>query len=129
MKRALEFHHSTVASVHVKESCLVVELSEAYIHESEGEPGVTAGNGYLQAATLTFSGTQTQLQSGLEGRLWDGRVSIQGELVGLLPVPLNAYGQVVAELNFETGQNLQITATGLSVTTHGEARWVEAYGG
>lgn len=53
--RAVELHDSQVISVRLEGGTCVIELA-AYVHDSDGTPGVDAGTGWTQAAQLTLHG-------------------------------------------------------------------------
>ena len=130
MNRALELHDSNVAQVRGEGDRLSVQFSEGYVHASDGTPGVSAGDGYLQPATLVFAGASWSNDSpALNGKLSDGTIEIDGRTVPLIPIPFDASGKVTAELVFVSGERLRISAQSVSCSAHGEPRWVEAYAG
>lgn len=130
MSRALELHDSNVAQVLAEGDRLSIKFSEAYVHASEGTPGVSAGDGYLQPAALIFFGASwSGALSKLSGNLSDGIVEIDGRGLPLIPIPFNVSGKVNAELTFVSGEQLRISAQSVSCSIYGEARWVEAYAG
>ena len=47
----------------------------------------------------------------------------------MLPLPLNHHGVVEAKLVFVAGGELRVSASGVSCTTKGVARFVEKYEG
>jgi hypothetical protein len=56
MNQAIELHDSELSAVVVHEDSVEVLLQSAYIRRSAGDPGKDADTGWLQSATLTFSG-------------------------------------------------------------------------
>jgi len=68
--RAIEFHDSTFDSLERDGANVTLRFSEAYIHESNGEPGMAAGSGWVQEVRIhiggaSLSGSTTKGQSRL----------------------------------------------------------------
>jgi hypothetical protein len=49
---ALEFHDSEVSSIEAVAGDIQVFFAAAYVHRSNGTPGVNGGKGYVQAVEL-----------------------------------------------------------------------------
>ena len=130
MNEALEFHDSSVSSVRAVDGDLVVAFSEAYVHRSVGEPGVSAGEGFVQPAELVFAGASWSGElGGAHGDLSDGFVVVSGTKHYLLRLPFDVGSPVSAQLVFVSGSTLQVSAASASCRTSGNARFVDRYAG
>ncbi len=128
MKSALEFHDSEVASVLHEGDVLRVVFSGAYIHRSSGRPGLDSGDGLSQAVEISFKNPKiTGKAAACRGNLWDGRMSIAGRQLDLLPVPFDFSGPVRAELTFASGERLGIDADAVTCKGLGEPVFVEHF--
>jgi hypothetical protein len=128
MNSALEFHDSKVGSVQVVGASLRIVFSTAYIHRSSGSPGVDSGDGFIEPIEMSFGGASfVGDMSQCVGALWDGSLSVSGKKLGLVPVPFNCSAPVLAELNFSSGALLTVKASSVSVTSLGDAVFVEHF--
>lgn len=57
LNAAIELHDSVVESFVHSEGAIQIALC-AYIHKSEGKPGVDAGSGFVQNVTIEFGTVQ-----------------------------------------------------------------------
>jgi hypothetical protein len=78
---AIEIHDSTVAEIAKCNGVVTVHFRPAYLHQSEGRPGVDRGIGLFQEAELTFS------DSSIDGSLpdlpcdvMDGEIVLSGKV-------------------------------------------------
>ena len=130
MKATLEFHDSIVSSTSAVGPNLVITFSEAYIHRSTGEPGVSPGDGFTQSAELIFSDASwSGALHEARGAISDAYIVVADQQRTLLPVPFIATSPVSAEFSFASGSVLKVAATSASCSVAGTARWVERYAG
>jgi len=131
MNSAIELHDSEVTAVVRDGQSVRVEFGPAYVHRSTGRPGMDAGEGYLQAADLVFSGAASLDEEGTcRGTVSDGSVSVgEREFANVVPLPLVLVGEVSAALHFVSGGVLRIRAGEVSCVLRGSARYVEPYEG
>ena len=54
MSWALEFHDSRLSGLHQLGRKITVQFEPAYLHRSDGEPGISPGSGWHQNAELVF---------------------------------------------------------------------------
>ena len=113
------------------ESTLHMIFEPAYVHRSNGRPGVDAGSGFLQPAEIVFTGAQVTEKDGpCKGAISEGMISVSGKKFdSVLPLPYEASGKVSAEFTFESGAVLSVTATGVSCASTGPAELVDGYDG
>ena len=130
MNRSLEIHDSVVAAVTINGDDLIVSFAPAYIHESSGEPGVSAGVGCLQDALMHFTGVTTVLEEpATTGTVSDGYIDIDGARHYLIRVPYKASGKINALFTYTSGQTFAVAAAGLECSSTGESNEIDAYDG
>ena len=130
--RAIEFHDSTFDGLERDGANLTLRVSAAYIHESEGEPGLDAGIGWVQEVRLHFRNASTRgSMSELPCYLWDGQISLADESLQMIPVPLEYSGTVELKLveNGEVDGQVEVTGTHVRVELSGERRRMEKFPG
>ena len=128
MNRAIEIHESTLGSLTTDRGLLVLHFSSAYVHESEGIPGVESGTCWMQEAYLKIgNAVVVGFFSELPGDLVGGHIRI-GDVLSdnMIPFPLDHLGQ--AELRREKyGEAVSITGTSAKLELVGEATSVEEF--
>ena len=128
MNTALEFHDSEVQSVCVEKACVTLHFSAAYIHRSEGRPGVDSGAGYCQAAKISFG--EAHFDGGLAecvGRVSDGHITVNGECLSLVSIPFSSSGPVQATFVFQNGATLRIDANSIECSSFGPSKFIENF--
>jgi hypothetical protein len=127
MNRAIELHDSRVSSIGSDGDRITLLFEPAYIHESEGRPGIDGGTGWSQRCQLRFAaasmeGTLPELPSDLMG----GELIFGAEVYGnLIPMPLEVLGAVSLRLLFYPGCETTISGASLALKTLGTPRFVE----
>ena len=130
MNAALEFHDSEVSLAEGANGILRLLFSAAYIHCSEGRPGIDSGSGYIQPAEMIFYGASWEgLSAASKGTLSDGSVTLGNESLSLIPLPFIASGPLSAKLVFASGTILLVSATSAACSCSGDPKFVEAYPG
>ena len=126
---AIEFHDSTFDGVEVEGTDLVLRFSAAYLHQSEGKPGVDAGSDWVQEVRLHISDASLSGEIlDLPCDLWDGSISLDNERFdNCVPIPLDHRGRV--EVSLEQDGKLTIIGTRLRVELLGQAKYVEEFPG
>jgi hypothetical protein len=129
MKSAIEFQGSEVVELKVEEGALHVVLEPAYVHRSQGRPGVDSGSGFLQSAEIVFADAKYVEKEGPgSGSITEGFVTVAGKRYSdMMPLPITATGVVTAEFTFESGSVLSVTAAGINCFSKGPASFVEEY--
>jgi len=120
---AIELHDSKVQQQETIGSDIIVILS-AYVHRSDGRPGMDAGTGWIQAAIIRIEKGQGHVACPME--IIDGSIFTGNKTyVNLLEIPLNAPGPSRIELRGNHGEFVQITGEAISIELTGEATFVE----
>lgn len=104
-----------------------LRFSAAYIHQSEGEPGVDAGSGWVQELSLHVSDASLSGEIlDLPCDLWDGSVLLdEKRFDNCVPIPLDYRGRV--EVNLEQDGKLTVIGTRLQVELLGQPKYVEEF--
>jgi hypothetical protein len=129
LNRAMEFHDSTFDGVEREGTDVMLRFSAAYIHQSEGEPGVDAGSGWtqelrLQISDASFSGEMLDPPCDL----WDGSVSLDNQRFdNCVPIPLDYRGRI--EVNLVQDGKLTVVGSRLRVELLGQPKYVEEFPG
>jgi hypothetical protein len=125
---ALEFHDSKVRGAQKAEADLLLTFSAAYIHRSNGRPGVDAGAGYAAELLIVFREAEWAGDlAACQGKLSEGELVVGGERLSMVPLPYAASGGVSAELQFANGSALSIRASSVECLPTGDERFVESY--
>jgi hypothetical protein len=122
---SIELHDSDLDGIDQGPTSLSLRL-RAYVHRSDGKPGVNAGTAWCQAATVTLSNARLDTQSiELPATIYDGHVQIGGDDYYLIPCPFAREADTSFSLIFCNGDRLRITATGFTVAFSGKPEFVE----
>lgn len=125
--RAIEFHDSTFDSCEMEGSNLTLRFSAAYIHESNGEPGIDAGSGWIQEVRLHVDGASLSGEiPELPCDLWDGNIRLGDDLFQMVPIPLDYTGTV--EINLEDGK-LRVVGKRVQLELVGKPKYIEEFPG
>ena len=124
---AIELHDSHVVSVRVVGSDVVIDL-DAYVHVSDGVPGVDAGTGWARPVRITVRDATLQSTVGDELLIYDGAAHVGStRYENMLPLELDAAGDVHVELTGGEGM-LRVRGTALHIEPTGEAKYIERVG-
>jgi len=129
MNSVIEIHDSRVAEICERKGTVVVHFKPAYLHKSEGRPGIDAGTGWVQEARLIFS------EVFLNGDFPDWPCDIvDGEIIvagvrhhNLIPVPLDVAQRAELRLICDSVHTVMISAAGVRLELIGEPRYVEDF--
>ena len=131
MNRSIELHDSTIARVADEGTVAIIFLRPAYIHESEGEPGVDAGNGIVQNVELRISEAEIRSAPTLYPcNIVSGTLKVGEQLHdNLIPLPRLGSATTVFECATIQNETLFIRGTGVTVVLTGERQFVESFPG
>lgn len=122
---SIELHDSDLDGIDQTPTALALRL-RAYVHRSNGEPGVDPGTGWCQPAILTLSNGRLETPPiELPATICCGDVRIGDHEYPLIPCPFARDTRTSISLIFGNGARLQITATGVTVAFSGEPEFVE----
>jgi hypothetical protein len=125
----IELHDSKVAELVTRDGAVIVHFLQAYLHKSEGRPGVDSGTGWVQEARLVLEGGSV---SGIFPELPCDVVD--GELVvgthrhdNEIPVPLDVTAPAQLHLIFGSVHKVTVAANGVRLELLGEPKYVEDF--
>ena len=129
----IELHDSAVEKFSQENDCITLTFSAAYIHKSEGKPGIDPGTGWWQPLRMRFeaasySGTLPDFPEEIN----TGILTINGQSYdNMLPTTLEAEGEIKLYLLFWMNGKYEfaITAQRVVLTLLGEAEYVEEFPG
>jgi hypothetical protein len=129
--RAIGIHDSKLASLSVQSGQVVLSFSAAYIHQTEGRPGIDAGTGWIQPAVIHIRG---EIADGsltkLPCDLMDGYLELDGqEYDNMIPIPLSFTGDVELALTSEFGETVKIRGNHIALGLLHEPEYVEKFPG
>ena len=124
----IELHDSKVESIRIDDKNLVLVFSEAYVHQSQGRPGLDRGTGWAQRIQLEFFRASLDgIPKALPDRISDGEFTV-GKTAGFgIRLPFESNEPVLVSLIFQSGNEIQIFGERLTVIEHGPARFVEDF--
>jgi len=118
-----------VGSIKRLGNLIEVELAPAYVHQTDGDPGRERVTGWNQAVRLILQNASVKgAPPVLPCRLSDGMVrSADGKLKYLLPLPYEEAGNIEIRLQFDSGEEIVITAMHIDLQAAGEPEFVEEF--
>jgi hypothetical protein len=124
----IEIHDSTLSGIESVGRETHLLLSPAYVHRSEGRPGVDLGTGWLQeVAVIIREAVVESSPSRLPCWLSDGALSVGDKAwENAIPLPLDGrIGPVSLRAVTEHGEPVVVRGAGIEVVPRGEPRFVE----
>ena len=131
MNLAIEFHDSELTSMGKRGDVLQLRLN-AYIHKSEGRPGVDAGTGWWQDTQITVErGVVEGPITNWPAEMYDGVLEIDGERFDNgVPVPFERVGEVRLTLKLSYDDPFVVLGSGVRVElSHGAPVCIEEFPG
>jgi len=129
MSWALEFHDSRLAGLHQQGRKIIIQFEPAYLHRSDGEPGISPGSGWHQNAELVFRSASADGPPDSEGSVSEGTLDFQGVTLNLVPAPCRVCGGVAAHFTLSNGNSLKIRAQSVELRLLGEAVYIDTFPG
>lgn len=132
MTDAIEMHDSECLVVEVDEQGTGFVLLDAYVHRTEGRPGITPGEGGIQRIRIKVSSAAVEGSPGqLPATIYEGSIVV-GSFTqdNMIPFP-QSYGEKF-ELRMmlsEDARLVVVSGIGLSIEPEGEFRFVELFSG
>jgi hypothetical protein len=127
MNGMLELHDSTLTGIEAVGRNIVVRFAPAYVHRSEGPPGIDRTSGWLLDIDLVIRAGVVEC-SPLKMPCWlaDGSITIgDTNWNNCVPIPLAASGMVTLYAITENSERLVIRGTGVESVSRRELRYVE----
>lgn len=129
MNRSFEIHDSTLSAVIDAETTVIVRFNKAYIHQSEGRPGVDDGTGWAQEIELKLTDSEIiKLPTSIPEELIDGHILVNDKIYrNGANLPLEEAGDI--ELYLQTGmkEELRVRAKSISSRACSEMKYIEEF--
>ena len=131
MNRQIELHDSTLESIVRMGPDLLLRLRPAYVHRSEGRPGIDPGSGWLQDIDLILrEGVAEALPSEFPFDLESGSFEAgEDRWENSIPLPLSTSATARLAAVTTRGARLEVRGAGASAVRRGEPRYVEEFRG
>lgn len=129
MNSLIELHDSKVAEIGERDGTVSVHFLPAYLHKSEGRPGLDSGTGWVQEARLIFvDAAATGDFPDLPCDVVDGELVVGTERHDSeIPVPLVVTAHTKLRLVFDSLHTVTVTGRGVRLELLGEPRYVEDF--
>ena len=129
MNRLIEIHDSILGGIAIQGSTVEVHLAPAYVHVSDGRPGVDAGTGWTQQAVLRIRHARIERSpTGFPVELMDGHLDLGGiRHDNMIPIPLGVSGHVELQADGPNGQVLRVSGDGVELEMIGSPTYVEEF--
>lgn len=129
----IELHDSTIELFSQDGSAITLKFSEAYVHKSEGKPGVDAGTGWWQPLEIRFEdATYFGSLPEFPEEINTGILTVNERVHhNMLPIDLDATGSIELYLLFWMNGKYEftITAKRIIVSLSGDAEYAEEFSG
>src|SRR5712672_3566356 len=131
LNSAIELHDSILASVESVGGRTKILLQSAYIHKSEGVPGVDPGTGWVQDVILSVESGSVEGQAvELPYDVSDGELLLnERKLENVVPLPLDHSGKIELMLHLTSNERLVIRGDRITSELAGTPRYVEDFPG
>jgi|SRR5215831_1177434 len=129
--RKIELHDSELESLRVHDGWVVLGFSSAYIHESDGRPGIDPGTGWTQQVVVRIhGGLATGSLTALPCKLSDGYITLNGRRFdNQLAIPLNCDADVQLSITPQNAESVDIRGDHIALTLLGEPNYIERFPG
>ena len=132
MFTSFEFHDSVLAVIKEEAAQCVLEFRPAYVHRSEGRPGIDAGDGFWQDLQIVIGGANVKKPSlNLPSSISDGILTVGGiRMSNIAPTQLHEEKKVSLKIIMKVGGvEIEIEGRSIEVRTIGEPEFVETFPG
>jgi hypothetical protein len=129
--QAIEIHDSDLESLIVCDGYVVLNFAPAYIHQSNGAPGVDAGTGWTQHLVIRIHGNVTEGALNMTPcTLWEGSLTLNGiHHDNVIPTPLNVEGEIELDLTARSGESVKVRGSRITLELLGEPKYIEDFSG
>ncbi len=133
--RAIELHDSKIESIELDTSQAIITFSHAYIHQSDGVPGIDSGTGWSQKAKLKIKNVpKLEMPKHLPYSIGDGVLKLDDtEYPNEIPIPLSHNGTVTLNLLVANAEGsyieISVAGSGVELELIGEAEYIEDFEG
>ena len=130
MNEMIDLRDSKLVAVSWADGVAVVMLGPAFIHRSEGRPGVDAGTVWRQSAMFTLTNALVSAHALLPESVRSGSLRIGAELrENIIPAAGVFSAAVELRLDLNDKDHLNVTGDQIMITLTGEPELVENFPG
>lgn len=129
LNQCIEFHDSVVLAIDATERQLTI-LMDAYVHQSEGRPGVDPGVGGVQQVRLELCApTNIGDLPQFPATIVDGLIrSNSTEYSNCIPLPLDLHGEIELEIRcLPDMRSMRVIASCIRSVMVGQFEYVEEF--
>jgi len=128
MKAAIELHDSECLGIEFDTGGNGAVVLDAYVHRTEGEPGISPGEGGVQRVRISMDMMTTTGEMGsLPATIYEGSLALDDfEHDNIVPLPFQAVGNSTLSLMLaDDARTIHVSGKDISVEPVGEFRFVE----
>jgi hypothetical protein len=125
----MEIHDSRLIAVQQEGGAVILHFNAAYVHASEGRPGVDKGTGWSQELKIFIeSGVIEGAIPELPCDLTDGQLKFGGNVFSnIIPIPFDQRGETELLLEANWNSIFKIKGIGCQLLEIGTPRYVEEF--
>jgi hypothetical protein len=129
MNRAIEFHDSTLKEVKIEGSNVKICFDKAYVHQSDGVPGLEKGTGWEQKINiLLYEASVEKCPDDLPNDIDTGYIIVNNQKsINLLRLPLQCEGEIEIVLFTIYGKELRVKSKKLQTQELDKAIFLEDF--
>ena len=128
MKSGIELHDSELLAIELDSSGNGAVILDAYVHRTDGEPGISPGDGGVQRVRFSIEMMSTAGEIGsLPTGIYEGSLTLDNSNHrNMVPLPLQAGGNSTLTLMLgDDARLIHISGKNVFVEPEGEFRFVE----
>lgn len=131
MNREIEFHDSTLKEIELDGGNAILCFDEAYVHHSEGIPGIDAGTGWAQKINIKCKGVSViEIPDDLPNDIDYGYFIQNGvKTTNMMKLPFSTNDEIEIVLFTQYGKKLHLKAKSAATQENGIARYIEDFTG
>jgi hypothetical protein len=130
MNTAIEMHDSECLEVEIDEQGNGFVLLDAYVHRTDGNPGISSGQGGIQRIRIKVAHITIEGNVGaLPATVYEGSVALKESVQrNIIPLPASSAEKFELEMMLaEDARIIVVAGTGVSIEAEGDFRFVEPF--
>lgn len=129
MNTSIELHDAAVAGFVERDGEMIVHFLPAYLHKSEGRPGIDSGTGWIQEARLIFSdGSASGSFPAFPCDVMDGALVVDKDRYNNeITVPLDVTAPAALRLVFDSIHTVTIVGRCVRLELLGAPKYIEEF--
>ena len=130
MNSAVELHDSECVAIELDSRGDGTVILDAYVHRTDGEPGISAGEGGIQRVRISLDMMTTSGEIGsLPTIIYEGSLALEtSNCQNIVPLPLQSAGNATLNLMLaDDARLISISGKNVCVESEGDFRFVEYF--